>query len=100
MPWILLFIAVVIAQSFLWSSYISYETTDLRGRYSLPGPEERDPDPNQEGVVRTIEVAEENPVVFGCEGVRKGELPPEVQSMSEEEQAEVFTTCADEAENE
>ena len=46
MPWILLFIAVVIAQSFLWSSYISYETTDLRGRYSLPGPEERDPDPN------------------------------------------------------
>ena len=100
MPWILLFIAVVIAQSFLWSSYISHETTDLRGRYSLPGPEERARDPNQEEVVRTFEVAEENLVTFVCEGVRKGELPPEVQSMSEEEQAEVFTTCADEAANE
>ncbi len=100
MPWILLAVAVVVAQSFLWSSYISYETTDLGGRYSLPGPEERSVDPNQEGVTRTIEVAEENPVTFVCEGVRKGELPPEVQSMSEEEQAQVFTTCADEAENE
>ena len=32
MPWILLLIAVVIAQSFLWSTYISYETPDPPGR--------------------------------------------------------------------
>ena len=100
-PWILLGIAVVVAQSFLWSSYISYETTELGGGYwSLPEPEERAMDPNQEGVVRTIEVAEENPVMFRCEGVRKGELPPEVQSMSQEDQAQVFAICADEAEQE
>ena len=101
-PWILLVIAVVVAQSFLWSSYISYETTEIGGSYSLPGPEERDRvlDPNQDRVTRTIEVAEEDPVIFGCEGVRKGELPPEVQSMSEEDQAQVFAICADEAEQE
>ena len=101
-PWILLAIVVVVAQSFLWSSYISYETTEIGGGYSLPGPGERDRvlDPNQEEVVRTIEVAEEDPVIFGCEGVRKGELPPEVQSMSEEDQAQVFAICADEAEQE
>ena len=101
-PWILLAIAVVVAQSFLWSSYISYETTEIGGGYSLPGPGERDRvlDPNQEEVVRTIEVAEENPVMFRCEGVRKGELPPEVQSMSQEDQAQVIEICAEEAENE
>ena len=100
MPWILLLIAVVIAQSFLWSTYISYETPDPPGRWSLPEERERVLDPNQEGIVRTIEVAEEDPVTFECEGVRKGELPPVVQSMSEEEQAQVFAICENEAEQE
>ena len=100
MPWILLGIAVVVAQSFLWSSYISYETTDLRGRYSLLGTGERDIDPNQEGMTSSIQVAAEDPVLFECEGVRKGELPPAVQSMSEEDQAQVFAICAGEVEQE
>ena len=100
LPWILLVIIVVIAQSFLWSTYISYETTDFPGGFSLPEEGESVLDPNQEGVVRTIEVAEEDPVFFECEGVRKGELPPVVQSMSEEEQAQVQEICANEAEQE
>ena len=45
-------------------------------------------------------MAEEDPVTFECEGVRKGELPPVVQSMSEEEQAQVFAICENEAEQE
>ena len=100
MPWILLLIAVVVAQSFLWSTYISYETTDLPSRFSLPEERERLLDPNQGGVVRTIEVAEEDPVFFECEGVRKGEFASVLQRMSEEEQAQVQEICAGEAENE
>ena len=51
-PWILLAIVVVVAQSFLWSSYISYETTEIGGGYSLPGPGEREgvgPEPGRGG---------------------------------------------------
>ena len=49
LPWILLGIIVVIAQSFLWSTYISYETTDFPGGYSLHEEGERVLDPTREG---------------------------------------------------
>ena len=100
LPWILLVIIVVIAQSFLWSTYISYGTTDFPGGYSLHEEGESVLDPTRKGVVRTIEVAEEDPVFFECEGVRKGEFAPVLQRMSEEEQARVQEICANEAEQE
>ena len=64
LPWILLVIIVVIAQSFLWSTYISYGTTDFPGGYSLHEEGESVLDPTRKGVVPDHRGGRRGPCVF------------------------------------
>ena len=106
MPWILLGIVALVVQITLLAYYISYQSTDydreFRHGFSLSEPRERGEVSarSEGGGFPTIEAHEEDPVIFTCHGFKGGRLPPEVESLSETEQARFREICAEEAEQE